>query len=290
MGAFYAIMCGLTWAIGAILAKKNLEKVSPMLLNLARISIGSFLLLFTWIFFDFTWNFHLPHLIFISLSSFLGIFVADFLYHYGLHRVSASMAALVDCMYSPFTILLAFLFLQERFHLSFMIGLFLILGSVFLASWKDFTQEGKEGKKNQVKGILAIISSVLFVSVGQIIVKPVLEHSSVLSIITLRQMIAFLCITPTFLFVPFRKEMRHLFTQKDVLKSVFICALLSSYISLIFWFLGMKYTLVGISALLNQLSTIFIILLAVVFLKEKLDNYKYFAIFLAMIGTLFVIF
>jgi drug/metabolite transporter (DMT)-like permease len=52
----------------------------------------------------------------------------------------------------------------------------------------------------------------------------------------------------------------------------------------------MKYTTASRAAILNQMSTIFIFILAAVFLKEKITTNKAVAICLAVSGALLTIF
>jgi drug/metabolite transporter (DMT)-like permease len=48
----------------------------------------------------------------------------------------------------------------------------------------------------------------------------------------------------------------------------------------------MKYTLVSLAAILNQLSTVFIFLLAAIFLKEPVTVSRILAILLATVGAI----
>jgi len=51
---------------------------------------------------------------------------------------------------------------------------------------------------------------------------------------------------------------------------------------------GMKYTQASIASALNQLNTIFIFILAAIFLKEKVSTAKLAAIAMAFAGAFFV--
>jgi drug/metabolite transporter (DMT)-like permease len=55
------------------------------------------------------------------------------------------------------------------------------------------------------------------------------------------------------------------------------------------WIAGMKFTAAGSAAILNQTSTIYIILLARVFLKEPLTRRRLLACLLALSGALCVV-
>jgi drug/metabolite transporter (DMT)-like permease len=58
----------------------------------------------------------------------------------------------------------------------------------------------------------------------------------------------------------------------------------------IFWLAGFKYTISGRAAIYNQLSTIFIILLAFFILKEPMSKKKWVGVLLSISGALIVSF
>ena len=61
-----------------------------------------------------------------------------------------------------------------------------------------------------------------------------------------------------------------------------------TYLSVILWLAGYKYTLAGRAAIYNQLSTVFISIMAVVILKEKITAKKKAGIFLSFLGAIIV--
>ena len=65
-------------------------------------------------------------------------------------------------------------------------------------------------------------------------------------------------------------------------------AFFGTFLSVIFWLAGYKYTLAGRAAIYNQLSTILIILMAALFLKEKMNKRKWFAVCCALSGAILV--
>jgi drug/metabolite transporter (DMT)-like permease len=62
-----------------------------------------------------------------------------------------------------------------------------------------------------------------------------------------------------------------------------------TYLAMVFWLGGMKFTDVSRAALLNQLSTIFIFVLATLILREPLNARRVVAIALALAGALLVL-
>lgn len=65
-------------------------------------------------------------------------------------------------------------------------------------------------------------------------------------------------------------------------------AILGPFLATLCWCLGFKYNLAGRAAIYNQLSTVFIIVLAYFFLKERMTTRKFVGLLLAITGALFV--
>ena len=61
-----------------------------------------------------------------------------------------------------------------------------------------------------------------------------------------------------------------------------------NFIALLFWVAGMKYTTASQAGILNQMSTIFIFILAAIFLKEKITVNRSIAV--AVTGACLTIF
>ena len=76
------------------------------------------------------------------------------------------------------------------------------------------------------------------------------------------------------------------------LKNIYLLmgAFFGTYLSVILWLAGYKYTLAGRAAIYNQLSTVIISLMAVVFLKEKFTGRKKVGIILSFLGAVIVSF
>jgi drug/metabolite transporter (DMT)-like permease len=71
---------------------------------------------------------------------------------------------------------------------------------------------------------------------------------------------------------------------------MFSGSFLGGYLSLIAWMAGMKYAQASEASVLNQMNTIFIFVLGIIFLKEKLTPKKTLAFILAATGVVLVVF
>ena len=65
---------------------------------------------------------------------------------------------------------------------------------------------------------------------------------------------------------------------------------IGTYIALLLWLAGMKFTQTSTAAALNQTSNIFVFIFAGMFLKETIDSKRIIAITMGIAGTFLVTF
>jgi drug/metabolite transporter (DMT)-like permease len=288
MGIFFAIFCAVTWSASVVLFKKAAEEIHPVLINLCKNWIGTLLMVPTVLIFS-PFSFSAianTDLAILVVSGILGIGLADALVLKSLNSIGASRIAIVECTYSPFVIFIAILHLGETLNMPQIAGIALVLSALLMISLSEKSAGGlKSGSREGiVLGVLGIFSMAL----GITIVKPIFDRVDLLPIVFIRLLagsIASLLIVPA-LSIPVR-QIRNLFTVKRKLPFFGACVL-STYISMLFWVAGFKFNDVSIASVLNQTSTIFTVIFAAVFLKEKLTQRVITAAGLAVAGVVMV--
>jgi drug/metabolite transporter (DMT)-like permease len=287
LGEVLAIASGIIWAVAVILYKISGRTVHPLGLNLFKniVAIG----------------FTVPTMLILGeslfpavppksvglllLSGFLGIAVSDTLFFYSLNRLGASLVAIVDCFYSPFVIGLSFLLLGERMAAWQLVGVALIISAVLAASRSNSGEPVP--RKDLILGLIFGVLAMFFVAVGIVIVKPVLVTESLVWATLVRLVGGTVPLGLIIPLVPGRRAILKPLLERANWKSMIPAAFFGSYLSLIFWMGGMKYAKVSVAAALNQLNTIFIVVLAALFLKERLSLWKVAAVVLAFLGAYF---
>ena len=121
-----------------------------------------------------------------------------------------------------------------------------------------------------------------------LIIKPIMKNNSVVYVALYRFSIGFIFGIIMNLAISGTKTVIQKFKQGLTNHYVILGALLGTYLSVIFWLSGYKYTLAGRAAIYNQLSTVFIIILARLFLKEPLTSKKVIGVSLAILGAIIV--
>jgi drug/metabolite transporter (DMT)-like permease len=162
----------------------------------------------------------------------------------------------------------------------------LILGSVVVSSQRSFG--GSITRRQLYIGCLLGAAAMATVAFAAVLVKPLLQSYSLgwLSAVRMAGGIAVLLLA-----LPLhsdRKSVYDVFRPQPAWKWIFAGTFFGAYLSLICWLAGFKYAEAGTVALLNQTSTVLIVLLAALFLKEPLTRLKLLGVTMAFVGAALV--
>lgn len=290
MGEIFALLTAAFWAGAVILFKRCGEDIPPLVLNALRVTVSSVLLLVTMLAAGYPpWRpAPLDDLLLIAASGLIAIAIADTLFHASLNRIGASLTAIVDCLYPPLTTLFAFLLLGETLSAADWVGMLLVVGAVFVAT--QAALPAGISRRVLMTGILMGAGGMAALSFGIVIVKPVLQDQSVIWVTGMRQFVALAVLVPAVLVSrSARGQLRRLRFSRSMLRYALPGTFLGSYLSLMCWIAGMKYTTAGTAAILNQTATIYIILLARLVLKEPLTRRRILACCMALGGVLCIV-
>jgi drug/metabolite transporter (DMT)-like permease len=284
MGEFFSLACAAAWGCAVIFLTKSGETVSPFDLNVFRVAMTAPLLVVTTLVAGQQLWPHVPVADYLLLfaSGIIGIAISDTLFHFTLNRIGAGIAAIVDSLYSPFVVLAAFLKLAARQYA----GMALVMAGVLVAARHE---PPKGVTRSQIAlGVVCGILAMATVAFGIVLAKPVLNRSPVIWATTMRQVAALAVMLVFAVASPRRRRTLAVFRPSPRWKYSLPGTLLGSYFALMLWVAGMKYTKAGAAAILNQTSTIYVLLLASIFLKEPLTRRKIAASILALAGIVLI--
>ena len=287
-GEILSVGAALTWAIAVLFFRVSGRTVHPLGLNLFKSFLSVVLLVLTMLVLGESllpktaWQDYAL----LGLSGFLGITLSDTFFFQCLNLLGASLTAVIDCLYSPFVILFSFLFIGERLNARQLLGVALILSALVLIS--SSKEKGLPPRKNLLLGIGLGTLAMVTLAASIVMVKPLLARSPILWVTLWRMTaggIALLIFLP---FHPRRRQISRPLVSLANWRSMVPGTFLGGYIALVAWMAGMKYTLASVAAPLNQLNSIFIFVLAAIFLKERVTKAKMAAGALATIGAFLV--
>ncbi|MCF6248509.1 MAG: DMT family transporter [Desulfobacula sp.] len=293
LGSIFSIAAAFFWASAVILFKKSGELFSPVALNIYKSFVALILVTLTMLILNIPFFPDKPinDWFLLSLSGFLGIALADLFFFMALNRLGASLMAVVECLYLPSVIFFSFLILGENLTTGAIIGGILVLSAVFLGSFgrKKFQKTAAE-KKTTVVGIVAGCLSMIFVASGIVMIKELLEHTDVFWATLVRVVAGTISLMIMVLLHPRRRQYLNELKFSKAWLVALPASISGNFLALLCWVAGMKYTSVSQAAILNQMSTIFIFILAAIFLNEKITVNKSLAIAVALIGACLAIF
>ena len=290
IGDICAISSALFWSFSVILMRIAGYQIPPIPLTFFKNCIAVMCLVLVMLFLGESFFIDLPVTDYLRLivSAIIGICIADPMIAAALNRLGASLQALADCAYSPAITCMGFLMFGELLTSWELIGGFLVLSGVFVGA--TMTAQIKSTKDLWV-GLLLAASAHIIMAVGILMVRDIYRESSILWVSSYRYFVAIIVMI---LWVYLRhpkaaKEKLFLgFYRPDTWRAMIPMAILGPFLATLTWMAGFKYLDAGRAAIYNQLSTVFIILLAYILLKEQFTVRKTVGVLLALTGTFLV--
>jgi drug/metabolite transporter (DMT)-like permease len=288
LGQILALLTAVIWALAVILFKKSGETFHPLGLNVFKNLLAAALFLPT------MWLMGQPLIrpaplqeyLLLLLSGILGIGIGDTFFFRSLNRMGAGLSAIVVCLYSPFIIGLSILWLGEKLTPLQVIGALIIVSAVLLTS--RLHRDGRIERGDLLMGILWGVLSTAATAVGIVMIKPLLERSPLLWALEIRLFGGLLSLLLTALFFPAGRRSLATLTSSRGRAYMIGAAFVGTYLAMLTWLAGMKFTQASIAAALNQTSTVFVFIFAALFLHEPITPRRTLAILLAFSGALLI--
>ncbi len=289
LGETAAIATAMLWGVSVILFRVGGKQISPMAMNLFKNVLGTTLLACTLLLVGASASGEdvYLHAAILFLSGVVGVGIADTLFFQSLGLVGAGWTGIVECLYSPSIILFAFLILGETLTPIQIVGGGLILFSFVLPVF--FKSRHDLPFPQLVRGLVVGSISMVLMGISIVVVKPILESHSVIWSTTLRMSGGAISLAVASLFMRNGRKAWAGFRPQPVWKVLIPGSILGAYLTFILWITGFKYAAANVVSLLNQTSTLFIVLFATLFLHEKMTPPKAGAIVLAVVGSLLVL-
>ena len=286
LGDFYAILTALCWSCGVIFFEIAGRVLNSLQISLLKNIVGvlgfiSFIILQGDPFPDFIGQ----EYFILIISGIIGVAIGDILFLASLRRIGSSLSAIVSTGYTISIFILAFLMFGEVISfISYIGGLLVILGVVIGTIDRDIKSTPKEVLYGVLFGLLANLCTAYSV----LLLRPIMDIHPVVPIALVRFSIGMIISAFGILYLNGKLALRETILKGFSNYNLLAGAFFGTFLSVIFWLAGFKFTLAGRAAIYNQLSTIFIILLASVFLNQQMTKRKWVAVSLALMGSFIV--
>lgn len=288
LGDLSALGSALAWSISIIFLKLSGPYIGAVALNMLKntVTIICFAITVFLTGADFFPEVPSDHLLLLMVSGLFGITIGDVLFVSSLNRLGASLQAVVDCLYAPIMIALAFFFLGETISWQSSIGCLLVMIAVAIGI--DLAGVKQVKAQNLLVGMIMGISSLIVMGIGVFIIKPILNDYSLAWVNLFRFTMGNLFL---FLFSLRPKQLRGIskqLTDKRHWKYSIPASILGPFLATMLWLGGFKHTSAAKASIMNQMSTFFVVILAVIVLKEKMTKRKLSAVIIGFFGALLV--
>ena len=314
-GELFSLASAATWAVGVILYRQLGTSLAPLPLNFLKNVVVLALLLPT---LPLMHGLAAPAMpaadIALALASgVLGIAVADTLYFRALNQLGAARMGVLGNAYSPFVIVLSFLFLGERLGGWQLLGFALVSAGVLLvtrtpgaAAAEGPPESPLSGESRgavaaplgpasatapapgTLRGALVGLFAVLLMATAIVMVKRVLEDHP-LGWVTLWRLVG--AIGGMLLLAGLRGELRALWPRGAAgrWRRLVLAAFVGQYLAMLLWLAGYKFTQASVAAVLNETASAFIVLLAWLWLREPLHRLALAGVTLTLCGVLLMV-
>jgi drug/metabolite transporter (DMT)-like permease len=287
IGELFSILSAAAWAVGVILYRRLGESLPPLQLNFLKNCLVLLMLIPAIFLLHGTTfpHFEMQDIVMAVLSGFIGIGIADTLYFRALNELGAGRMGILGNFYSPFVLLLSFIFLEERLNAWQWCGFALVSFGVFLASKPNAEEAAKPA--HYFRGLMFGLLSIALMAISIVLVKPVLEAQPLLWVTGLRMLGA---IVGMVLIATFRQELHLLKAPKNLRwRPLITAAFMGQFVAMVFWLAGYKFTSASVAAILNETASVFIILLAWLWLKEPPARRALIGVGLTLSGVSFML-
>ncbi|MBC7794425.1 MAG: DMT family transporter [Clostridia bacterium] len=293
LGAVFALLTALTWSTASLFFTRSGKFYDPVPLSLMNCFIGIVLGGAVYLIFggQFPRTATTTHIFVFALSGALGIGVADTLYFASINDIGAGRAAIIETAYAPLAVLAAYLYLHERLTVRDCVGLALVLSGVVVVAF-EARHEGRTEvtRRRALRGVLFGLGATVLFVVAIIGIRDLLPLYDVQWIAFVRMSGGLVATAVICLLRPhWRAQIVGVMKPQTAWKFVIPAGVFGMFLSMQFWVAGFKYAKASIAAVLNQTSTLFIVILAAAFLGERLTLMRAAALFLGFAGALLVI-
>ena len=286
-GEVFALVCALMWATAVVMYKHVGESMSANTLNLVKNMLGFSLLLPTALLFE---GVVLPTLtinewLILAASGYFGIALADTCYLQALRTLGAGRTAIVASLYSPFVVILSIVFLGESLALWQWLGFAMVLAGILVVVYQRSYQSVDSSML--IKGLALAALAVFLTAAGVVAMKPILVNAGFFWMVCLRMLAG---LVGMLIFLSFRGQVGQTYS---VIRNgdhrwghLILASVVGSYLALLFWLGGFKYADASVASVLNETSSIFIVIMAWLFLKEDLTKRKVAGVALTFAGVI----
>jgi drug/metabolite transporter (DMT)-like permease len=290
LGEVLSISCALTWALAVILFKRS-DQVEPRAMNLFKnvVALGLLVLTMAALGLGIDWTRSGEDWARLLASGVIGIAIADTLFFAALRHMGPGLLAITGCAYAPLVVAFSVMLLGEQIGAAFALGAMLVALGVLVATYQRGEATPSPDRRRTALAVLMALAAEGFMALGVVLAKPALERSDLLEASLVRLVAGTAALSVLLLRRSNRVGMLGIFRPQAAWVTLVPAVVLGTYLSMILWLGGMKYTTASVSSVLSQMSVIFTLVLARLFLGETLSHRRILGGGAALVGTFVIL-
>jgi len=149
--------------------------------------------------------------------------------------------------------------------------------------------DARPARREAALGVALGLASMALMAIGIVIAKPVLNRVDAWWAAWVRVLGGTALLAVQALLPGNRAAVAACFRPSHVWRFTVPAAVIGAYFAMVIWVLGFKHTAAGVASVLNQTSSIFVLILAALFLRERVTVRKVLAITMAFAGAMVVV-
>ena len=271
IGELSALGCAVVWATAVVFFKRAGSAVPAFHLNLFKNTLGAVVFLAAMLALR-GWRgpgYDGGELLALAISGVVGIALADAMLLRSLELLGAGRMAVVDCLYTPSMVLSAVLLLEgETLRPAHIVGAAMIAVAVLVGG---LDRSRTIPRRDLVTGLWFGVGSMVAMSIAIVAVQPLMRTHDLLPFIALRLWAA---VAASLLWLALRRRLRELRLFRGPLPwtDLLLGSFLGAVVGMGLWVAGFAFSPgeTATVAILNQSSVLFILVLSVLFLGERM--------------------
>ena len=274
-GEVLALSCAFVWALNGLILRSQSQKISPATMNMTRCGVGGCCFWMLLPFGDPLSNLGqvaLQEWLLLGSSVVIGVVIGDTLYLSALREIGVARTMPLVGTYPLTTLFFEWLLLRHPAGFNLLLGTCLVVAGVILISTSpgQRTPSGK-GSPGQLKlGVILALAAAVLWGLSTVLLKPALTHISAVHASAIRMpMVALLLFLTKVL--PDRKESLRGIDLRTFLV-VASTGVLGMFIGSLMYLVALKHASAGKVVTLTSFSPVFAVIMAAIFLQEKLNT------------------
>ncbi len=274
-GEVLALSCAFVWALNGLILRTQSHKISPAAMNMTRCGVGGCCF---WILLPFgdplsnLGQVALHEWLLLGGSVVIGVVIGDTLYLSALREVGVARTMPLVGTYPLTTLFFEWLLLQQPAGYNLLLGTCLVVAGVILisTSWGGRPDSSGTSPRQLKLGVFLALSAAVLWGLSTVLLKPALTHISAVHASAVRMPLVALLLFLTKV-LPDKEERLRGIDLRTFLVVAF-SGILGMFVGSLMYLVALKDASAGKVVTLTSFSPVFAVIMAAIFLQEKLNT------------------